>query len=55
MRVSCVDDFLFMVVITCTFIAECKFPHCLCSMTHLLCPNRGKNISRNDRVKVRRV
>lgn len=46
--------FFFVVVITCTFTAERKFPHCLCSMTHL-CPNRGKNISKRDRLKVKRV
>lgn len=57
LRLSCMDDFFFsfVVVITCTFTAEHKFPHCLCSITHLLCPNRGKNISKKDRVKVKRV
>lgn len=55
LRLSCMDDFFFfVVVITCTFTAERKFPHCLCSMTHL-CPNRGKNISKRDRLKVKRV
>lgn len=34
-RLSCVDVWgFFLVVITCTFIAEGKFPRCLCSMTH---------------------
>lgn len=54
-RSSFVDDFLLLVVITWTFIAECKFPHCLCSMTHLLYPNRGKNIFKKDKVKVKRI
>ena len=54
-RLSCVDEFFFLVVITCAFIAECKFPRCLCSMTRLLCRNRGKNISKNDKVKVKRI
>lgn len=36
-------------------MAECNIPCCFCSMTHLPCPNKGINISKNYKVKVKRI
>lgn len=55
MRLSCLDEFFFLVVVAYAFMAECNFLCRLCSMTHLLCPNRGKNVSKKDKVKVKRI